>query len=82
MKRILKGIMILAATAALCVSFAGCNILTIYRDGGSAQNSSSFDDDVSTTATYGKSYAVKSVDLKIQSKSSDLKDAVTATAAV
>ena len=82
MKRILKGVLIFAAVTALCLSFAGCNILTIYRDGSDAQGNSSFDDNVSVTSTYGENYAVESVDLKLQPKSSSLSDAVTATARV
>ncbi len=83
MKRFLKQITLFAAILALGASFSACNILTIYRDGtGGAQGNGAFDENVTTTASYGKRYDVESVNLKLQNKSSDTSDAVTATAKV
>lgn len=93
MKKFFSKLAIVALAVALCVTFAGCNILTIYVPSENKPNqeigssSATVTDktiipDGTRTNSYGKTYKVASVDLKCAKEKGVEQNSVDATAAV
>lgn len=93
MKKFFSKLAIVALAVALCVTFAGCNIVTVYvptenkpdQEIGSSSatvTEKTIIPDNTTTDSYGKTYKVTSVNLQCADKKGDEKDSISATKAV
>lgn len=82
MKKIINKITLFAVLIAVCMSFAGCNILTIRTQNPSGNNPSSVSGkELNITESYGETYKVKSVSLNQKAKAAE-KSHITATSDV
>ena len=82
MRRFIKKLGLLVVTVCLFLTFAGCNMLTIYTEppkdegnggNGGVQTESSFSDGLKfDELSYGNRYDVESVSLNVQDKGADI----------
>ncbi len=93
MKKLFSKLAVVFLAVALCLTFAGCNLITMYipdndkptQEIGSSSTTvtdKTIIPDGTKTDSYGKTYAVKSVNLKCAKEKGEAKNSIDATAAV